>query len=71
MTLALCEAVFVGMWDVVNNATPGKKAAKKRPRNMLRSLSSLFKRGLCRFRTRLHRPYPCRHSATSGENDGC
>jgi hypothetical protein len=61
MALALFWAVSTGMWDGVHHATPDEKK-KRRPggpaTNLVRGLTSCFKRGLRRLQRCLQRLVP-------------
>ena len=50
MALALYFAVSTGQWDAVHHATPAeRKRPERRPKNVLRSMTSWFTRGLRRI----------------------
>ncbi len=50
MTLALYLAVSTGQWDALHRATPAeRKAPELQPKNVLRSMTSWFTRGLRRI----------------------
>jgi hypothetical protein len=50
MALALYFAVSTGQWDAAHHATPAeRKRPERRPKNVLRSMTSWFTRGLRRI----------------------
>ena len=54
MALALHFAVPVGQWDAVHYATPAvRKRREQQPKNVLRSMTLWFTRGLRRIATLL------------------
>ena len=55
MALALLWAVSTGMWDAVHRPTRAEKNPATADPKLARSLISLFKRGLRRIHTCLHR----------------
>ena len=50
MAVALYFAVSTGQWDAVHHATPAeRRRPEQRPKNVLRSMTSWFTRGLRRI----------------------
>lgn len=61
MTLALYLAVSTGQWDALHNATPAeRRRPNQQPKNVLRSMTSWFTRGLRRIANLLQtlQPFP-------------
>ena len=68
MTLALYLAVSTGQWDALHHATPAeRRRPDQQPKNVLRSMTSWFTRGLRRIANILQtlQPFPQLWSAAA------
>jgi len=72
MALALYFAVSTGQWDAVHHATPAeRKHAERRPKNVLRSMTSWFTRGLRRIANLLQTLQPLSQLWSVAATDRC
>jgi hypothetical protein len=72
MALALYFAVSTGQWDAAHHATPAeRKRPERRAKNVLRSMTSWFTRGLRRIANLLQTLQPIPQLWGVPETDGC
>ncbi len=72
MALALYFAVSTGQWDAVHHATPAeRKRPERRPKNVLRSMTSWFTRGLRRIANLLQTLQPLPQLWSVAATDRC
>ena len=72
MALALYLAVSTGQWDAAHHATPAeRRRPEQRPKNVLRSMTSWFTRGLRRIANLLQTLQPIPQLWGVSETDRC
>jgi hypothetical protein len=72
MALGLYFAVSTGQWDAVHHATPAeRKHPEQRPKNVLRSMTSWFSRGLRRIANLLQTLQPIPQLWSAAATDRC
>jgi len=72
MALALYFAVSTGQWDAVHHATPAeRKRPEQQPKNVLRSMTSWFTRGLRRIANLLQTLQPLPQLWSVAATDRC